>query len=272
MNYDRTIRITNHVALYACIVFVYWVGIYSVATVFNLKVFKDNVTNAFGMSLVGILAVLAASIILNVMANLSKISAAVSAPRGQAVAQQAMPARGWTWRATALILPFLLIVGALFVGDYFSAQRQQQVLLASARRLVAENQVALRQLAYYQFDAHYISQAQQNLQVLNKIDKNFPQVMAILPDTIGDKPFFLAWDGTSYDDSQNEKTPPRKVDFIYSTTPEERDYLTRVFAGTRTDPWVHIEKDRYQLYFPAMIDGKRLVLYLSDDRSGKFSS
>jgi hypothetical protein len=144
------------------------------------------------------------------------------------------------------------------VGDHLSAQRQQQALLASARQLVADNQDALRQLANYKFDARYIKQAQQNLQMLSKSNGNLSQVNAILPDTIGNVQVFLSWISDAYDD---EKTPLNKEDFIYSTTPQERHYLTQVFAGTRTDPWLLTEnRYHYQLYFPVTIDGKRLVL------------
>jgi hypothetical protein len=165
-------------------------------------------------------------------------------------------------RAAIALLVFVLIVGALFTGDRLSQHAKQQEILTAAEQLAAENQGALRKLANYQFGADYACQANNNLQILNKIDPKFPRVRVILPDTIGDKAFFLVFG--EYGNCGDKKETLSKEQFIYAASKDARDYLTQVFTGTRTDPRLTVDNDRYKLYYPITIDGKCLVLLLSD--------
>lgn len=52
--------------------------------------------------------------------------------------------------------------------------------------------------------------------------------------------------------------------FIYSATREERKFLEKVFAGKENNYKFTSKKGHYQLYFPAVIKGKKMVLYFSD--------
>jgi hypothetical protein len=103
MNHDRIIRATARLALYTTIVLIYWVGIFMVVTVFDLKVFKQRTTAAFGWSILGILTVLGASIILNTIAISRKsppfcrpATTQRSRPRPCAGAARAPPLRCWS--------------------------------------------------------------------------------------------------------------------------------------------------------------------------------
>ncbi len=44
MNHDRLISTTNKVAVYATFALFYWVFIFLVITVFDLKIFRENMT------------------------------------------------------------------------------------------------------------------------------------------------------------------------------------------------------------------------------------
>jgi len=70
---DKIIALTNRVALVAMILLLYWVFIFISITVFDFKVFKENITETFYLSVIGILALLAGAVIVNVMFNLTKI-------------------------------------------------------------------------------------------------------------------------------------------------------------------------------------------------------
>ncbi|MGZ8175534.1 MULTISPECIES: hypothetical protein [Methylobacter] len=267
MNHDLLIKTTNRVAVYATIALIYWVFVFLTITVFDLKIFRERMTEMFFLSLLGIFAILGGAIILNVMSNLSKISSALSSTQPPEIES----VRIVRWRLVLALISFPLIAAGLFTGNELSAQRKKNLLIASAEKLVSENQSALSLLANYKFSPEYLKDSERTLNVLNKIDKNFPEVMVIIPDIIDDKRLFLGFSGRRY--SYNEKDKVEKPAYIYSTSREERDYLEKVFSGGDTAYRFHAEKGNYQLYFPATVGDRKLVLYFSDfQRYGKYGS
>ncbi len=265
--HDTVIRITNRLATYASIGLFYWVVIFLTATVFDLKIFRERMTEMFSLSLLGIFAILGGTVILNVMSNLSKISQSLAA--AEPTPAPALPA----WKKIKVFLLLLalpVIIAALFIGDAFSAQKRQQRFVYAAERFIQENQSQLIALSQYQFSAEYVKNTEKVLGVLNKIDKNFPEVMIIFPDTVEGKSLFLGFGGRSY---RQEDKALEKTNYIYSASVDEREYLQKVFAGTETAYRFYGEKSRYQFYFPTTIGGNKLVIYLSDfQRYGKFGS
>ncbi|MRR56825.1 MAG: hypothetical protein EG824_01225 [Deltaproteobacteria bacterium] len=266
MNHDFIIKATNRVAIYATGALIYWLFIFLTITVFDLKIFRERVTEMFLLSLLGIFAILGGAIILNVMSNLSIISAAVSALPQPGVT----PKSKANWRMAIVLISFPLIAACLFAGHELSAQRKKALLIGSAEQLISENQPALGALAEYKFSPEFVKSAEHTLNILNKIDKNFPEVMVIAPDAIDGKALFLGFGGRQYHD---KKTKIEKSAYIYSTSREERDYLSSVFAGSEANYRFRAEKGNYQMYFPTTVAGKKMVLYFSDfQRYGKFGS
>lgn len=267
MNHDFLIKTTNRVAMYATVALIYWVLIFLTITVFDLKVFRERMTEMFFLSLLGIFAILGGAMILNVMSNLSKISKALSL----ANAVNPTQAQGSKTRFLFMILLFPLIVVVLFVGNTLSAQWRKDLLVRTAESLVSENQSALKTLSDYKFTLDYVKNTENTLNVLNKIDRNFPEVMVIFPDTIDGKSLYLGFSGRRYGDD-NEKRIEKSM-YIYSTSREEREYLEKIFTTQQTDFRFRADKGNYQLYFPTIVGGKKLVLYFSDfQRYGKFGS
>jgi hypothetical protein len=267
MNHDLLIKTTNRVAVYATVALIYWVFTFLTITVFDLKIFREQMTEMFFLSLLGIFAILGGAIILNVMSNLSKISAAVS-PAHDSASEKSQSTK---LRLVVLILCFPLIVAALFIGNNLSAERKKNVLIRAAENLVAENQASLTSLADYKFSLDYVQSTERTLNVLNKIDRSFPEVMVIFPDSIEGKGLYLGFGGRRYNYDDKEKF--EKSTYIYSTSREEREYLETIFNTSQTEFRFHADKGNYQLYFPATIAGKKLVLYFSDfQRYGKFGS
>lgn len=266
MNNDLIIKSTNRVAIYATVALIYWTFIFLVITAFDLKIFREGMTEMFLLSLLGIFAILGGALILNVMSNLSKISTALSSEPQFGPA----PEKQTNWRLVLALVVFPLIAVCLFAGNGLSEQRRKSLLVASAERLISENQSALQLLAEYKFSPEFVKSAEQTLDVLNKIDKSFPEVMIITPDTIDGKALFLGFGGRGY---RGEKEKIEKQGYIYSTSRNEREYLAGVFAGNIVGYKFHAEKGNYQLYFPTTVGGKKMVLYFSDfQRYGKFGS
>lgn len=224
-------------------------------------------TEMFFLSLLGIFAILGGAIILNVMSNLSKISTAVSS------AHDSTPVKSESSKLRLIVLGlcFPLIVAVLFVGNNLSAERKKTLLIRAAENLVAENQSSLTSLVDYQFSSDYVKSTENTLNVLNKIDRSFPEVMVIFPDSIEGKNLYLGFGGRRYSDDEKKKI--EKSTYIYSTSRDERKYLEKIFTTGQTEFRFHADKGNYQLYFPTIIAGKKLVLYFSDfQRYGKFGS
>jgi hypothetical protein len=274
MNHDQLIKGTNKVAVYATVALVYWVFIFLIITAFDLKIFREHITEIFYLSLLGIFAILGGALILNVMSNLSKISTVMAVERGGSNPIK-KPSR---FAIIGIALSFPIICGVLFAGNSFSAEKKKHFLVSAAQSLIAENKKELTSIAAYQFSIDYVKKAEQTLGVIKKIDKNFPEVILVVPDQIDNKKVFLGFGGRIETDEEISVDKPKqkridKPQFIYSASREEREYLEKVFTGKEDNYKFSYDKGNYQLYFPALIDGKKIVLYFSDyQRYGKFGS
>jgi len=274
MNHDQLIKGTNKVAVYATVALFYWVFVFLIITAFDLKIFREHITEIFYLSLLGIFAILGGALILNVMSNLSKISTVISVERGGGTPVK-KPSR---LAIVAIALSFPIICGVLFAGNSFSAEKKKHFLVSAAQTLIAENKSELASIANYQFSIDYVKKAEQTLGVIKKIDKNIPEVILIVPDRIDNKIVFLAFGGKIDTDEETavEKPKQKRIDkpqYIYSASRGEREYLEKVFAGKEDNYKFSYDKGNYELYFPALINGRKIVLYFSDyQRYGKFGS
>lgn len=262
MNHDFLIKITNKVAFWAVIALVYWIFIFSVITVFDLKIFREHITESFFMSVLGIFSLLGGALVLNVMSNLSKISASVGTQT------EPSPLAG---KRTWWLLSFPIIFTLLFGGNSLSANHKEKLLVKSALSVIEQNPNYSKQFADYSFDANYIETTAKALRVAKKIDKNFPEVLVIQRDNIDQKPIFLGFNYYFNDDIQ--KKAPSKQDYIFSTGQDERTYLSSVFDG-KTNAHLFIKKKgSYELFYPVIDGNRRYVMYFSDyQRYGKIGS
>ncbi len=267
MNHDFLIKTTNKVALYATLALFFWVFIFLTVTIFDLKIFRQYITDTFFLSVLGIFAILGGALILNVMSNLSNISSAIRDQRSIA-APTAKPINKKIVIALGLALP--LIVAALFIGNSMSANKKKTLLVESAQTLITQNQAELAVLANYQFTPEYVEKAEKTIGIIKRIDKNFPEVMLVLPDNIDTKKVFLAFGRNGY---VEDKKKIDKSQFIFSATKDERAYLEKIFSGEDMGYRFNNDKGNYHLYFPASVNGKKIMLYFSDyQRYGKFGS
>ena len=275
MNHDFWIRVTNRTALITAFALVYWVFIFAVAAVFDLRIFRERLTESFGLSIFGLITIMVGALTLNIMANLSKISHSLATREGTPVTAAAP-----RWRRTALLigLSFAVLGGLMIGGDRLTTLKREHQLLAAAERLVEDNRSQLAVLAPYRFDADYLRQTAEMLRVLTRIDRNFPAVQLVVSDEIGDKPVLLAFNEYSLPDTAKDvATPsPQRSSYIYSSDSAERDYLygwLREGTGTPPQPRFEAHSGTYVLHYPFAVEGERFVLIFSDRQSyGKFGS
>jgi putative protease len=275
MNMKKLVKLSNIIGIVSVLLLVYWVFAFILAQVFGLRVFREHISEMFAMSVLGIIALMAGALMLNIMLNLTRI-----AERNQ---ETAAGGKKTAWLLLAL---FPLLAALLFGGDYLSVRRKQQILLQSAERIVQSGDTAA--LADYRFDLPYILQTADTLKLMEKENTAFRSVSLIAPDTVGGKPVYLAFysDGDSYRSltdvqavadgftakEQDRVKTVRKIDHVYTTDPADRAYLQQAFAG-REGSRFRADGGNYTLYYPYRKNGKTVVLVFSDyQQYGKFGS
>lgn len=257
------VKITNRIALTTVVLLLYWVFIYICSTVFGFKVFRENMTEIFLLSILGIFAILLGAIILNIMFNLTAIAEQKSPPE---------PINKTTHKFIVLgfVGSLLVIFVLLYAGDIANSKNKEKQLIASATGLIEEQKEMIERLADYSFSRKYIERVSENLKVLSKVEEKFPAIRVILRDEWESKPLlfsFGAYLGLS------AKEVPRKADYILSTSSEERQYLHSVFDGENTEHWFSAHDGYYEIYYPIKTDKGLIVLYLSQhSRYGKIGS
>jgi len=256
------VKITNKIALITVALLMYWVFIFISSTVFGFKTFGENMTELFLLSILGIFSILSGSIILNIMYNLTAI-----AQRGDGV--QIKNHSGKIIGAlffVSLVVIFIL----LYAGDVATAKKKEEFLVSSAVDLIEEKSDIVGRLADYSFTREYIQRTSDDIKLLSKVEEKFPNITVITNDTVDSKPFLLRFN--SYSRLSDDKKVS-KVDYILSTSSEERKYLFSVFNEDVVEHRFSSNNGQYEIYFPVNTDKGKIVLYLSQrNRYGKIGS
>ncbi|UOP04853.1 hypothetical protein [Conchiformibius kuhniae] len=288
MNLKKWVKTANIIGMTAAIILIYWVFAFVLVVALDLRVFAEKLTGIFGMSVFGILALMAAALMLNIMFNLSRIadrSEGLSAANVQAAAPQG---RKRLWLFAAL---FPLLAGLLLGGDRLSAAKKREVMLAQAAETLRVHAPAAARLAAYRFQYNYFRKSNQDLADLNRLFKG--NVSLLVPDRIGQENVFLEIrsvdgfsDGTDvqlhetadeislYQPQQKERTHLRKSELLYRGGAEQRAYLQKVFAENSRQIRFDDHKGNYELFYPHQVNGKTVGVWLFNERQyyGKFGS
>lgn len=294
MNAKKLVKATNIIGMVAVTLLVYWVFALILIQVFGLKVFREHITEIFLMSILGILAVMGGTLMLNIMLNLTRI-----AERGQEE-----EVRGGRKTVYLLLAVFPILAALLFGGNYLTIRQKRDILTQSSERIVKDNPAQLDALTDYRFDLAYIKKSSEILDLMAKDDLSFKSAMIIVPDKIDNKPVYLAFSADSRLNvggeavpaaSQNEAVPAanqnvegndnfvmdrngekvmvKKMDYVYSPNLKEREYLQKVFAGQTQEMRYEAEDGHYSLCHPYRKNGKTIVLCFSDYQEyGKIGS
>ena len=294
MNAKKLVKATNIIGMVAVTLLVYWVFALILIQVFGLKVFREHITEIFLMSILGILAVMGGTLMLNIMLNLTRI-----AERGQEE-----EVRGGRKTVYLLLAVFPILAALLFGGNYLTIRQKRDILTQSSERIVKDNPAQIDALTDYRFDLAYSKKSSEILDLMAKDDLSFKSAMIIVPDKIDNKPVYLAFSADSRLNvggeavpaaSQNEAVPAanqnvegndnfvmdrngekvmiKKMDYVYSPNLKEREYLQKVFAGQTQEMRYEAEDGHYSLCHPYRKNGKTIVLCFSDYQEyGKIGS
>lgn len=289
MDTKLLVKISNIIGLTSILLLIYWVFTFSLINIFGLKIFRQHLTESFFMSILGILALMAGALMLNIMLNLTRIAERGSEPLINKTPKKTI--------FTCLII-FPIIACILFGGNYLTTQKKQDILVQSAENMIRSEKNRFQQLVNYQFDEPYIMKTTQDLDFLAVLDSAFTDVQVIVPDTIQGNQVYLNFsryprtlsDSESDDpvviatqaanevnmnapSKEKQKISLDKKKYVKQLSLAEKEYLKSVFEQKNKAIKFEAEDGYYQLYYPYTDKGKTIVLYFSDrQRYGKLGS
>lgn len=289
MSHKTLVKITNFIAIIGSLGLIYWVFAFILIQVFGLKIFQKNITEMFGLSVLGILAVLAGALILNIMLNLTRIANQKENPN---MTENTTKKSHIAKLFSLVILMFVLITAGLFWGDYATRQKKSALMQASAQQIIDKYQDSLDFLATYQFNKTWIDKADKQIELLRATNNDIHQVIIITPDKINDENVYLAFgrdrparsgfadaddiaknNVTTFEvtsttvNKDTQSTEPyyyKKTDFIFKADTKQNHILNEMFAGQNT-PYHSSYNGKYEMFYPYQVNGKTVaVLYMTD--------
>lgn len=264
MNPKQLVRISNTIGIIAIVLLIYWTFTFILIEVFGLKVFRQNMTESFYFSVLGILALMTGALMINIMFNLTRIAEKHNSDLKVTTKSKKI--------IYSLIALFLFIAIFLFGGDYLTSQKKENMLVESAKFIIENNPEKSEKLLNYKFNENYIFETADILQLFSKTDRHFPSVEIIIRDTIDNSPVFLSFNSYHYK-SKNDTIPSKKKNFIMKTTQPEREYLNQFFKGETDKTRYSSYNGNYELFYPYVKGNKRVILYFSErQRYGKIGS
>lgn len=264
MTPKQLVKISNAIGITAILLLVYWVFTFIIIQVFGLKVFRENMTETFYLSVLGILALMVGSLIINVMFNLTRIAETKNNDDTNAKSNKK------TYLILFIIFPIIGMI--LFGGDYLTSNKKEKMLIKSAKSILEKNEKNSSKLVNYEFSEEYINETSTILEIYSETDKNFPSVNLLVKDSINGSPVYLGFNQSNYE-KLNDTIEPNKKEYLYKTTQEEREYLDKVFSGKSEELRYSNHDGDYELFYPYKKGKKIIVLYFSEYvRYGKLGS
>lgn len=264
MTPKQLVKLSNLIGIISIILLVYWVFTFIIIQVFGLKVFKENMTETFYLSVLGILALMVGSLIINVMFNLTRIA------ENKSKDENNLNSNKKTYLILFTIFPIIGII--LFGGDFLTSNKKEKMLIKSAKSILEKNKMNSAKLVNYEFTEKYINETSNILEIFSKTDKNFPSVNLLVKDSIKGSPIYLGFNQSNYE-KVNDTILPNRKGYIYQTTQEERGYLDNIFNGKSKELRYSTYNGNYELFYPYKKGKKIIVLYFSDQqRYGKLGS
>ncbi|WP_396149232.1 hypothetical protein [Flavobacterium sp.] len=264
MNAKQLVKISNYIGIISIMLLVYWVFTFILIEVFGLKVFRKNMTDSFYLSVLGILALMAGALIINIMFNLTRIAQKHNNDEEITTNNKRI--------VYGLLILFPIIAIILFGGDYLTTRKKEKLLINSAEYIINQNPDKTDRLLNYSFNKEYIIESTSILQLYSNMDKNFPYSQIIMRDSLQNKPVYLSFDNYS-NVEMNDTILPKKIDYIYKTTKPEREYLDKVFNEKSTELRFSSYNGNYELFYPYKKGNKIFIIYFSESqRYGKIGS
>lgn len=256
MNPKNLVRLSNIIGIVSIVLLTYWIFVFMSVEVFGLKVFRQNLTETFYLSILGILALMFGALMINIMFNLTRIADKQNADADYKKNKNAK------MLIIAFVLSFPLIFALLVGGDYYTAYAKEKSMVRAAKTIIVDNEEKVKALADYSYDLKWLKNTQKELSYFSKIDRYFPSVSILVKDTMDNYNVYLKF--TEYTYAYRDSIMPEKSSLIKATTQEERVYLNEVFGKGSSELRFSKHRGNYELFYPYHVNGKTIVFYFSD--------
>lgn len=265
MNLKTLVKLSNIVAAISILLLIYWVFVFISVEVFGFRIFRENLSQTFGMSVLGILALMGGSLMINVMFNLTRIA---QKHNQDEITELRGGSKKWLW---VFALSFPIVFGLLFAGDYITSRKKENMLVNSAKSIVEANAVKADRMLNYEFGKPWLIETTDTLDLFERTDRNFPNVSVIVKESVDGSDVFLAF--RNYSEPTDKSIQPVKRSFLLAATKPDRDYLNKVFNEGYSEIRFTASDGKYELFYPYIKDNKKIVLYFSDyQQYGKMGS
>jgi hypothetical protein len=245
------VTISNIIGVISIALLVYWVFAYSLIEIFQLKVFKRNITEIFGYSISGILALMFGALMLNVMFNLTRIA---EKHNDDVIANNKKRSKALL---ISIIFSFPLIACLLFVGDNLTTIKREKVLVELASEKIERFKTEFEEILNYDFSKEWIANT---TDMLNYMDSEEP-FSIIVSDTINGNTIYLKFSSHTY---LSDRSEPVKTHHKFNASLEERKYLNNVFENGYDKHLFSSDHGKYKLFFPYKKGNKTIVLWFSN--------
>lgn len=242
----------------------YWLLIFVTINVFDLKIFREKLTELFAFSILGILALIAASFLFNIVSNLTIIADSVHKDTKSEIAASKFH-YGW------YLISMPIVILLLFSGHWLTVKKKESLLLRNAEEITKKYEVDFNTLLDYKFSEKYLKTARNSLYLMSKFDEHFPEVSIVFQVSHKGKQLFVCFDSQS---RWSEHDTNEETDHICRTGKNERAYMNKIFTNAeKLPPLFESNAGHYKLFYPVKQAGRTGVLVLSDyQRYGKIGS
>ncbi len=266
MNAKTYVKISNVIGLVSIILLVLWVFSFILIEVFDLLIFKKNMTETFMMSILALIAVLAGSLFVNVMFNLTRIADKHNADETKKISTKAV---------VAVITVFPLVAAILFTGNYFTEQKKERFMLESTKNYIEKSKTTKALLKDVKFNEEWVDELARELKVFKTSELNFDNPSVILYLNLdGEEKYYQVHNYNTYRYNELQDTIP-----IYLHRYEEHfnrfdtEYYEQVFKnGSKENRFIRDGKN-FILEYPYTYDSTTVIIHTSDYQNyGKFGS
>jgi hypothetical protein len=235
------------------IIIIWFIG-FIISTTFNLNVFTERTSTFVYALIAAAFVIVGCSAFLNISLNISVIA------DGRPVAESEQSRFNFRrlWGITAGII--VIIIGILFVGDYFSREQGKKSLMVEANGVVNRYTATVNKIPFMLDDSSQINNIPGVLKILSNQKENFNSVSIITADKMDGQIILLEIsEYSTYKQLQKQYYD----NSFFKGSEKDCMYLEKVFTGKTTDSLVWTEKEDFHLYIPVINSKQNFVLCFS---------
>ena len=260
----KVVKIVNAIGLISVILLFYWIFIFLLISVFDLKVFQKNITQFFYMSILGILSLMFGSLMISFMFNISIVAESMSGKKEIEVKKSESKKKSSFLKITFIVILIVTTV-FLFSGHYLSIWKNKRLMIESVKNVTQTYKKQLDSISDYQFNYKYIKKVNNFVRVVSKVDKEFNNIEIIVLDKIDKMDTYLFFK-EEYDYNLKSEKKYKKINFIFRSGIMKKKYLDSVFKNKNKAYKIFSKDGKYELLYPYETKKRKVVLYFSNSK------